>query len=89
MSMQITVRLENDDVEYIDRRVAADHASGRAAIVAAGIHALREQEIVEAMRASYLLHGEDPDMVELAKWSAAQRGIVDYPADGDNVELEY
>lgn len=90
MSTQITVRLDTADVEYIDRRASADNVSGRAAVIAAGIQALREQEKIETMRASYLLHGEDAEMTELAQWSAAQRGIaLQYPEDGDLAELEY
>jgi Arc/MetJ-type ribon-helix-helix transcriptional regulator len=90
MSTQITVRLDDADIEYIDRRVATDNASGRAAVIAAGIQALRSQERIETIRASYLLHGEDPATTELAHWSAGQHGIaLRYPEDGDLAELEY
>ena len=89
MSTQITVRLDAADVEYIDRRASTDNVSGRAAVISAGIQALREQEKIETMRASYLLHGEHGEMTELAKWSATQRGIaLQYPEDGDLAELE-
>ena len=47
MSRQLTVRLPDDLVAFIDARIERGHASSRAAVVAAAIERERRREIAE------------------------------------------
>lgn len=70
MSRQLTVRLPDDLVEYIDRRVAHGDASSRAAVVATAVDRERRREIAERDAAilARALRGDDLD--DLAGFAA-------------------
>jgi len=73
MSTQITVRLPDETVSYLDRVVSAGRARSRAAVIAEALErdrlrraAERDADILRASRAE-----PDPDMDALARFAAA------------------
>ena len=73
MSRQVTVRLPDDLVEFIDQRVEHGEATSRAAVVAAAVERERRREIAErdaAILAGVL--GED-DLDDMAVFAARIR----------------
>jgi len=74
MSTQITIRLDDDAVAFIDRLVSEGHEKSRASVVSRALR--REQRLEQAARDAEILAsiaGTDPDGLDsLAAWSAAQ-----------------
>jgi Arc/MetJ-type ribon-helix-helix transcriptional regulator len=71
MSKQLTIRLADDLVDFIDRKVESGQASSRAAVIAGAVERARRQEIVErdvAILAN--AHAADDDLAGLAAFAA-------------------
>lgn len=66
MSKQITIRLPDELVDFVDAEVAAQHCASRAALVAAALEHYRARAIGEAIVAGYtaIPDGEDEDLDE-------------------------
>ncbi|SUA80162.1 Antitoxin MazE3 [Nocardia otitidiscaviarum] len=75
MSKQITIRLPDELVDFVDAEVAAQHCASRAALVAAALEHYRERAIGEAIVAGYtaIPDGEDKDLDEFL--SAADKSV--------------
>jgi Arc/MetJ-type ribon-helix-helix transcriptional regulator len=69
MSRQLTVRLRDDLVEFIDQRVEHGAARSRAAVVVAALHRERRREIAER-DAEILARSKGDDFDDLAGFSA-------------------
>ena len=69
MTRQVTVRLPEDLVAFIDRRVASGHATSRAAVVGAAVERERRREIAERDAMILAAAGSD-DLDDLARYSA-------------------
>lgn len=65
MSVQIAVRLAEEDLKRLDDAIARGAFASRAAAMRDGLERLlreeREHEITEAYRRAYAGHGPDPD----------------------------
>jgi len=70
MSKQLTVRLADDLVEFIDRRVENGEAPSRAAVVAAALDRERRRAIAERDVAILTQAAGDDDLDELAAYAA-------------------
>ncbi|WP_067674685.1 antitoxin [Nocardia miyunensis] len=70
MSTQITVRLSDEMVTYLDRTVASGQASSRAAIVAQALERDRLRRAAERDAEILARAGGDPDMDGLARFAA-------------------
>ena len=75
MSRQVTIRLPDDLVQFIDGRVERGDASGRAAVVAAALERERRREMAERDAAILARSREKDDFDELAAFAA--RTILD------------
>ena len=66
MSKQITVRLPDELVDFVDAEVEAHHCASRAALVAAALEHYRERAIGDAIVAGYTAvpDGDDEDLDE-------------------------
>lgn len=73
MSKQLTVRLADDLVEFIDRRVEHGQANSRAAVVAAAIDRERRREVAERDAEILARVRTDDDLDALADFSARTR----------------
>ncbi|MBH0778693.1 YlcI/YnfO family protein [Nocardia bovistercoris] len=75
MSKQITIRLPDELVDFVDAEVAAQHCASRAALVAAALEHYRERAIGEAIVAGYanIPDGADEDLDEFL--SAAGKSV--------------
>jgi len=75
MSTQITIRLPDELVDFVDAEVAAHHCASRAALVAAALEHYRERSIGEAIVAGYtaIPDSEDKDLDEFL--SAASKSV--------------
>ncbi|MEI8409575.1 MULTISPECIES: ribbon-helix-helix domain-containing protein [unclassified Kribbella] len=73
MSKQITVRLPDELVEFMDQLVAADKASSRATVVARAMERERRRELAARDLAILTEHGDYDDLDGLA---AAASGTV-------------
>jgi Arc/MetJ-type ribon-helix-helix transcriptional regulator len=71
MSQQVTVRLPDELVTFMDRQVREGRAASRAAVVAAAIERERRREIGERDAAILAAAGSDDDgLDELARFTA-------------------
>lgn len=70
MSKQLTVRLADDLVEFIDHRVEGGVAPSRAAVIADAVERERRRLLAERDAAILAASGSDDDLDELA-WYAA------------------
>ncbi|MGH3829582.1 MAG: YlcI/YnfO family protein [Pseudonocardiaceae bacterium] len=70
MSKQITVRLPDDIVEFIDQLVAHGQASSRAVVVARAVERERRREIAARDTAILAQSGGDPELDSLAEYAA-------------------
>jgi Arc/MetJ-type ribon-helix-helix transcriptional regulator len=66
MSKQITVRLPDELVEFMDQLVATDKATSRASVVARAMERERRRELAARDLAILAEYGEDPDLEGLA-----------------------
>ncbi|MFC9892167.1 ribbon-helix-helix domain-containing protein [Nocardia sp. NPDC127579] len=75
MSKQITVRLPDELVTFMDSEVTAQHCSSRAALVAAALEHYRDRVIGEAIVAGYqaIPDGDDEDLDEFL--AAAEQSV--------------
>lgn len=75
MTTQITVRLPDDEVEFIDTEVAAGAAASRAAVVS---RALRREmrRAANARDIAIMLKRPDVDLDDLAAYNAANADAV-------------
>ncbi|MFG1812890.1 ribbon-helix-helix domain-containing protein [Kribbella sp. NPDC049174] len=73
MSKQITVRLPDELVDFMDQLVAADKASSRATVVARAMERERRRELAARDLAILTEHGEYDDLDGL---STAASGTV-------------
>lgn len=70
MSTQITVRLSDEMVMYLDRTVSSGQAPSRAAIVAQALERDRLRRAAERDAEILAAAGADPDMDALARFAA-------------------
>lgn len=70
MSVQITVRLPDDQVEFIDREVADGHAQSRAAAISRALRREERRRRAERDLLVMIESGDDPDLVDLHDWAA-------------------
>ena len=70
MSKQLTVRLPDGLVDFIDQRVAQGKATSRAAVVSAAIERERRRAIAERDAAILSRRQDDDDLDELASYAA-------------------
>jgi Arc/MetJ-type ribon-helix-helix transcriptional regulator len=73
MSKQITVRLPNEIVEFIDRLVEKGEASSRADVVARAVDRERRRNVAARDAAILAQSGADPDLDGLAAYAARTR----------------
>lgn len=66
MSKQITVRLPDELVDFMDRLVDDNKASSRASVVARAMERERRRELAERDAAILAQHGDYPDLEGLA-----------------------
>jgi len=66
MSKQITVRLPDELVEFMDRLVDDHKASSRASVVARAMERERRRELAARDLRILAEHGDDPDLEGLA-----------------------
>jgi Arc/MetJ-type ribon-helix-helix transcriptional regulator len=71
MSTQITVRLPDVLVSYIDAEVTAGEATSRAAVVARAVERDRRRRIAERDAAVYARVGDDPDLAAFTRHATA------------------
>lgn len=77
MSTQITVRLPDDVVEFIDSEVRSGAAASRASVVARAIERERRCRIAERDAAVYARLGDDPDLAAFTRHAAAHTPTLD------------
>ena len=73
MSKQLTVRLPDSLVEFIDGRVRDGAASSRAAVIAAAVDRERRRAIAERDAAILAAESRPDDLDELATYAARTR----------------
>lgn len=71
MTTQITVRLPDDDVAFIDARVAQGAAASRAALVARAIERERRAVAAERDAAIYAASADDANLAAFTRAAAA------------------
>jgi antitoxin MazE3 len=76
MSTQITVRLPDELVEYVDRLVASGKEPSRAAIVARALERERRRETAENDARIYA-RSAPSDLDDLAGWAARHTPEID------------
>ena len=74
MSTQITVRLPNDLVDFLDSQVAAGDAPSRASVVAQAIARERRHRVALEDARIYAATGEDADLAAFTRGAAASIG---------------
>lgn len=70
MSKQITVRLPDELVDFMDQLVAADKATSRASVVARAMERERRRELAARDLAILAEHGDYPDLEGLSPAAA-------------------
>jgi Arc/MetJ-type ribon-helix-helix transcriptional regulator len=66
MTIQITVRLPDEQVHYIDQQVAAGIAKSRADAIARALRDAQDERDLQVIEAA----GPDPDLEGLVDWAA-------------------
>ena len=69
MSRQITVRLPDDQVDFLDAEVADGRATSRAAAIARALRREQRRHRAEQDLRTLLDADEDPDLVALQDWA--------------------
>jgi Arc/MetJ-type ribon-helix-helix transcriptional regulator len=77
MAKQITVRLPDEQVDFLDREVAAGHVSSRAAGVARALRREQRRARAEQDLSTLLAAGEDPDRAGVVDWAADHQAFPD------------
>lgn len=70
--MQITVRLPDDQVAYLDSEVAGGRATSRAAGIARALRHEQRRQQYERDLEIVLAAGEDPELAGLRDWVAGR-----------------
>lgn len=70
MSKQLTVRLPDRLVDFIDQLIAQGRATSRAAVISGAIERERRRAIAERDAAILSRHEDDDDLDELASYAA-------------------
>jgi Arc/MetJ-type ribon-helix-helix transcriptional regulator len=73
MSKQLTVRLPDKLVDFIDQRVVQGLATSRAAVIAAAVERERRREVAERDAKILAQVGNDDDFDVLAAFAASTR----------------
>lgn len=81
MTTQITVRLPEAMVEFLDRSVAAGEASSRATLVAAALEREMRRRHAEADAAILRSGGAEDDLDALVSWTAERAACGDWADD--------
>jgi len=71
MTTQITVRLPDELVEFLDGHVAAGEAASRASLVARALERERRRHIAMEDARIYAASGDDPDLAAFTSHAAA------------------
>jgi Arc/MetJ-type ribon-helix-helix transcriptional regulator len=69
MSTQITVRLPDDQVDFLDAEVSAGHAPSRAAAIARALRREQRRRRAEQDLETVLAAGKDPELTALQDWA--------------------
>jgi len=77
MSKQLTVRLADDLVDFIDQRVGRGEAASRAVVVASAVDKERRREIAERDAAILSEISRDEDLLDELAAFAARRTLDD------------
>ena len=77
MSTQITVRLPDEMVAFLDRAVASGQASSRAAIVASAVEREMRRLLAEQDAHALRQQGSSDDLDDLVRWTATHVGLED------------
>jgi len=77
MSTQIAVRLPDEMVRFMDRRVAAGEAPSRAALVAAAVEREMRRQLAEEDAEVLTRVGPADDLDDLVSWSASHVSFGD------------
>lgn len=75
MTTQIAVRLNDQDVHYLDQLVTDHRAGNRAEAVRLAIEAARRRDREAADLAAYAATEEDPEMDALAEYAVANMDL--------------
>jgi Arc/MetJ-type ribon-helix-helix transcriptional regulator len=78
MTIQVTVRLPEDLVAFMDEEVAADHARSRADVVARALRGLRRHHVALKDAEIYAMTEPDDDMLAIIEYT----GTHPLPLDG-------
>jgi Arc/MetJ-type ribon-helix-helix transcriptional regulator len=73
MTIQITVRLPDEQVRYIDQQVAAGTAKSRADAIARALRDAEDERDLRVVEAA----GADPDLDGLTDWAASNQAYPD------------
>lgn len=76
MTKQITVRLPDELVDFVDAEVAAQHCASRAALVTAALEHYRERAVGEAIVAGYTAIPDGKDDEDLDEFLSAANNAV-------------
>jgi Arc/MetJ-type ribon-helix-helix transcriptional regulator len=71
MTIQVTVRLPDDLVAFMDEEVAADHARSRADVVARALRRLRRHHIAMKDAEIYAVTEPDADTVAIVEYAGS------------------
>ena len=77
MTTQIAIRLDDDLVEYLDRKTSSGEAESRAAVVRVALRRLIREEAHRRDAEIYAREGSDPDLLALTSAAAAQLPDLD------------
>ena len=77
MTVQITVRLPDDQVDFLDAQVSSGQAVSRAAAIARALRREQRRSRAEEDLQTVLGAGADPDLTALQDW-AAHRSYPDF-----------
>lgn len=70
MTKQITVRLPDDQVDFLDQEVSAGKAPSRAAAISRALRREQRRRQAERDLLSMLESGDDPDLINLPEWAS-------------------
>jgi Arc/MetJ-type ribon-helix-helix transcriptional regulator len=71
MTIQVTVRLPDDLVSFMDEEVAAEHARSRADVVARALRRLRRHHVALKDAEIYALTEPDEDMLAIVEYTGS------------------
>ena len=69
MSKQITVRLPDDQVDFVDQEVSDGNATSRAAAISRALRREQRRRRAERDLLRLLESGDDPELVGLQEWA--------------------